>query len=83
MMTLPRGSLFFAPLEGITEEPYRLTIQELYPDWDYLATDFLRVPGVGKFPDRTYLDHFGRQCLASPIHFHKTMFYGLVTTKGL
>ena len=38
---VPYGALFFAPMEGITDEPFRKTILKLYPEWDYLATDFL------------------------------------------
>jgi len=57
---IPYGSLFFAPMEGITDEPFRKTILKLYPEWDYLATDFLRVPSAGKYPNKHLIRHFGK-----------------------
>jgi len=56
---ITRGSLFFAPMEGITDGVFRKTILDLYPEWDYLACDFLRVPSAGKYPIKYLVKHFG------------------------
>ena len=45
-------------MEGITDEAFRKTILKLYPEWDYLATDFLRVPSAGRYPAK----HIVRLC---------------------
>lgn len=52
-------SLFFAPMEGVTDFHYRETIQDLYPEWDYVATDFLRIPSVGVFKKKHFIEHVG------------------------
>jgi tRNA-dihydrouridine synthase B len=69
-----RGSLFFAPMEGITNEAFRKTILTLYPEWDYLATDFLRVPSAGKYPHKYLVKHFGKELFETPDVLEKTMF---------
>ena len=53
------GSLFYAPMEGITDENYRNLILQNYPDWDFVATDFLRIPSVGQYPDKHMIKHLG------------------------
>lgn len=52
-------SLFFAPMEGVTDECYRSVIAALYPEWDYISTDFLRIPTVGIYPDKHIIKHYG------------------------
>lgn len=61
MSRLPynKGSLLFAPMEGVTDEPYRLVIEKIYPEWDYLCTDFYRVPTVGKINTQPLVRHYG------------------------
>ena len=59
----PKNSLLFAPMEGITDEPYRLAMLKTFPEWDQFFTDFLRVPTVGKINEKMILylrsgDHF-------------------------
>lgn len=71
---IPYGSLFFAPMEGITDEAWRKTILKLYPEWDYLATDFLRVPAAGKYPSKFIVRHFGKDLIEIPWVQDKTMF---------
>lgn len=70
---VPYGSLIFAPMEGITDEAYRKTILKLYPEWDYLATDFLRVPSAGKYPSKFIVRHFGKELFEIPWIKNKTM----------
>lgn len=71
---VPYGSLFFAPLEGITEESYRKTILKLYPEWDYVATDFLRVPSAGRYPVKHLVRHFGEELIQHQWIKDKTMY---------
>ena len=53
------GSLLFAPMEGVTEESYRLAVSRAFPEWDLFATDFLRVPSQGTYKTSKIMDHFG------------------------
>ena len=55
---IPRGSLFFAPMEGITDGSYRYTVNQLFPEWDFYATDFLRIPRHGAYSTKKILEHF-------------------------
>lgn len=79
---VPYGSLIFAPMEGITDEAFRKTIQKLYPEWDYLATDFLRVPSAGKYPLKHIIRHFGNELSEIGWVKDKTMFQILTSHKA-
>jgi tRNA-dihydrouridine synthase B len=72
--SVPYGSLFFAPMEGITDEAFRKTILKLYPEWDYLACDFLRVPSAGRYPAKHLIRHMGRDLFQIPWVKDKTMY---------
>jgi tRNA-dihydrouridine synthase B len=82
LSSVPYGSLFFAPMEGITDEAFRKTILKLYPEWDYLATDFLRVPSAGKYPNKHLIRHFGKELIENPFVVDKTMFQILTSHKA-
>jgi tRNA-dihydrouridine synthase B len=71
---IQRGSLFFAPMEGITDETYRKVILKLYPEWDYLACDFLRVPNAGKYPHKHLIRHLGKDHFEIDWIKQKTMY---------
>lgn len=79
---VPHGSLFFAPMEGITDESFRKTILKLYPEWDYLATDFLRVPSAGRYPNKHIVRHFGKELFEIPWVQDKTMFQFLTAHRA-
>jgi tRNA-dihydrouridine synthase B len=79
---VPYGSLFFAPMEGITDEAFRKVILKLYPEWDYLATDFLRVPSAGKYPNKHLIRHFGKELFEIPWIQDKTMFQILTSHRA-
>lgn len=79
---VPYGSLIFAPMEGITDEAFRKTIQKLYPEWDYLATDFLRVPSAGKYPQKHLITHFGKELSLINSIKEKTMFQILTSHRA-
>jgi tRNA-dihydrouridine synthase B len=71
---VPYGSIFFAPMEGITDENFRKTILKLYPEWDYLACDFLRVPAAGKYPTKHLIRHMGKELFEFEWVKQKTMY---------
>lgn len=79
---VPYGSLVFAPMEGITDEAYRKTILKLYPEWDVLATDFLRVPSAGKYPLKHIVRHFGKELSEIGWVKDKTMFQILTSHRA-
>ena len=70
----PEKSVFFAPMEGITEEPYRLALMKTFPEWDLFYTDFLRIPTENNFTDKFILEHFGKTAYESPHLKKKTAF---------
>ena len=80
--SVPQGSLFFAPMEGITDEAFRKTILKLFPEWDYLATDFLRVPSAGKYPTKHLIRHFGTELFLEPEIQKRTMFQILTSHRA-
>lgn len=69
-------------MEGITDEAFRKTILKLYPEWDYLATDFLRVPSAGKYPVKFVVRHFGNDLSAMNSIKEKTMFQILTSHRA-
>lgn len=71
---IPYGSVFFAPMEGITDDTFRKVILKLYPEWDYLATDFLRVPSAGRYPVRHLVKHIGLSHLENRWIMEKTQY---------
>ncbi len=79
---IPYGSLFFAPMEGITDEAFRKTILKLFPEWDYLACDFLRVPSAGRYPAKHLVRHFGKELFELPWVQEKTMYQILTSHRA-
>ncbi len=79
---VPYGSIFFAPMEGITEESFRKVILRLYPEWDYLATDFLRVPSAGRYPVKHLLQHIGHYHYEIPWIMAKTQYQILTSHRA-
>lgn len=77
-----KNSLLFAPMEGITDEPYRIAMLKNFPEWDQFFTDFLRVPTVGKINEKLVLDHYGPRILANPEWRKKNSFQILTTPRA-
>lgn len=71
---IPYGSLIFAPMEGITDETFRKTILKLYPEWDYVSCDFLRVPSAGRYPVKHLVRHVGKETFQIPWVMEKTLY---------
>lgn len=76
------GGLYFAPMEGVTDEPYRQVIHQSWPQWDYYCTDFLRIPTHGNYPAAKILSHFGEQVYQNPIQRLKTGYQILTTARA-
>ena len=74
-----KGSILFAPMEGVTDGPYREVIQRTFSDWDYFATDFYRIPSVGRVGNNALIKHFGESYLAKKSHTEKTAFQFLTS----
>jgi tRNA-dihydrouridine synthase B len=82
LLPVPQRSLFFAPMEGITDETFRKTILKLYPEWDYLACDFLRVPSAGKYPLKHLVRHMGKELFEIQWVKDKTLYQILTSHKA-
>lgn len=67
-------SLIFAPMEGITDAPYRMAINEAFPDWSYYNTDFLRIPPNGIYSEKKIINHFGQEVYQNSKLSKKTCF---------
>jgi tRNA-dihydrouridine synthase len=76
------GGLYFAPMEGVTDEPYRQVIHQAWPEWDYYCTDFLRIPTHGNYPSAKILSHYGQQVFQSPEQRKKTGYQILTTARA-
>ncbi len=79
---IPKGSLLFAPMEGITDEPYRMAIQEAFPEWSYLSTDFLRIPTNGEYSEKKIMEHFGEKIFQQTKVKNKTAYQILTTARA-
>jgi tRNA-dihydrouridine synthase len=75
----PQKSLLFAPMEGITDEPYRIAMLKTFPEWDQFFTDFLRVPTVGKITEKMIMEHFGPRIHAN-VEWKKKNSFQILTT---
>jgi len=78
----PKHSLLFAPMEGITDEAYRIALIKTFPEWDHFFTDFLRVPTVGKINEKMVLEHFGERIYNNPEWRKKNSFQILTTPRA-
>jgi tRNA-dihydrouridine synthase len=75
-------SLLFAPLEGVTEEPYRIAMMKAFPEWDLFFTDFLRVPTVGRISPKHVLEHYGSRIYQNNDWKNKNSFQILTSPRA-
>lgn len=80
---IPEKSLFFAPMEGITDPSYRNMIFHNYPEWDFMACDFLRISSVGIYPDKHIIKHFGKEAYSNSAQKEKTIYQILTSENAL
>lgn len=69
-----KNSFFLAPMEGVTDATYRKVMMKIYPAWDYMFTDFLRFPSVGRFSAKHFIRHFGEEIYNDKTLRAKTVF---------
>ncbi len=81
--TLKKNSLIFAPMEGVTDERYRLALFQTCPQWDYFYTDFLRCPSVGFYTDKKVLEHYGNSVYEIDELREKTVYQILTSMTAL
>ncbi len=77
-----KNSLLFAPMEGVTDEPYRIAMLKTFPEWDQFFSDFLRVPTVGKITEKMILEHYGPRIYANNSWRLKNSFQILTTPRA-
>lgn len=77
-----KNSLLFAPMEGVTDEAYRIALMKTFPEWDLFFTDFLRVPTTGKVNERIILDHYGKRIYENPKLREKNSYQILTTHRA-
>ncbi len=61
-------------MEGVTDLPYRLAMVDLFSEWDYFYTDFLRLPSNGTFSVKKIINHMGEEVLSNSKILNKTCF---------
>lgn len=83
MQKIPEGSLFLAPMEGITDDSYRQSIEEAFGGWDFYACDFLRVSTVSDYKDSHIINHYGEKTFHSPYLREKTYYQVLLSSESL
>ena len=76
-------SIILAPMEGITDENYRLAVEKAYPEWSYYNTDFLRIPSQGIYGDEKIIKHFGHKVYKNEKLKNKTGFQVLAASNSL
>ncbi len=75
----PKKSLLFAPMEGITDEAYRIAMLKTFPEWNQFFTDFLRVPSVGRITERSIMEHYGHRIYKNE-NWRKKNSYQILTS---
>lgn len=76
------NSFLFAPMEGVTSSIYRKVIRKLYPEWDALCADFIRVPSNGVYPTKYLQKHIGHELLQDQVELNRTMVQILTSPIG-
>jgi tRNA-dihydrouridine synthase len=76
-------SIILAPMEGITDENYRIAVDKAYPEWSYYNTDFLRIPSQGIYGDEKIIKHFGQKIYRNEKLKSKTGFQILAAENSL
>lgn len=59
-----------------------MAIEEAFPEWNYLSTDFLRIPSQGVYSDKKIMDHFGIEEKLMPKALKRTSYQILTTMKS-
>lgn len=78
----PAFPIILGPMEGISDGPFKKTILELFPQWDFVAGEFLRAPSVGYYKENWIIDFFGKDIFYNPEYKKKSIFQILTCTKA-
>jgi tRNA-dihydrouridine synthase B len=62
--------------------PFKEKSLFFYPEWDYMCTDFLRIPTVGSYPNKHLIKHFGEEIYKSPDLKSKTIYQILTSSNA-
>lgn len=81
-MDIRSRSIFFAPMEGITDSLYREVVGDIFPEWDFFTTHFLRIPTESIFSDKKVISHFGDKIFANKVLKEKTIFQVLASPRS-
>ncbi|MDA9793229.1 tRNA-dihydrouridine synthase family protein [Bacteriovoracaceae bacterium] len=82
-LPIKERSLMFAPMEGVTDIAYREVINDLYPQWDTYATDFLRATSGAPYPTKHILKHYGKSAYQNLDVRNKTIYQVLTAQNAL
>lgn len=77
-----RNSIMLAPMEGVTDGPYRQLVRDAFGGWDTYFCDFLRIPTDATFKAQTVKDHMGKEYWESLKIKQSTGFQILVSTRS-
>ena len=73
--------IIFAPMEGITNALYRSLILKHYSAWDYVCTDFLRLPTESFIKPSHIINHIGKDVWNNKLFLYKNIFQILATER--
>ena len=71
--TPTKPALILAPMDGITDPPFRQAVEELFGGFDYMATGFLRVSRVAPLSSAQIRAQIGDWFLADPQRLKRTI----------
>lgn len=74
--------IILGPMEGISDSAYRACMFELFPQWDYIATEFLRAPTNSHFKDSHILKFFGHENFKNLELKNKSIFQILTSVQS-
>lgn len=75
--------IILGPMEGISDGAFKATILELFPEWDFVAGEFLRAPSHGHFKDHFIIDFFGKRIFENAVWKQKSIFQILTSPQAL
>ena len=76
------GAILFAPMDGLTDPEYRQLILEHFPQWDFICTEFLRLPSSGYLNHAKVIAHIGEAIFNSPQSLQKNILQILPALKS-
>jgi tRNA-dihydrouridine synthase B len=78
-----RPQIILAPMDGITDQFFRQTVDELYGGYDFMATEFLRVSPVTPLTSNQILSQLGHWVVTSPEQLKRTILQLMAAPNSL